>query len=59
MFERVKRFYNQGLWSKYQVWAVVSANAITPQQYEEIVGEPYNPNIQPSNTEFNPNINAQ
>ena len=43
MFARIKRFYNRGLWTKLQVWTVVGYNAITPEEYEEIVGETYNP----------------
>ena len=41
-FEKVKRFYDQGLWSKYRVSEAVKKNWITAAEYELIVGEPYN-----------------
>ncbi len=40
-FERIKRFYEQGLWTKDMVGDAVKAGRITEQEYEEIVGEPY------------------
>lgn len=47
MFARIQRFYNQGLWTKYQVWVAVLANAITAAEYKIIVGEDYDPNTPP------------
>ena len=41
MFEKVKRFYDLGLYSEDQVAAFVRKGKITPEQYEEITGEPY------------------
>lgn len=40
-FERIKRFYNAGLWTKEMVADGVVYGKITAEQYEEIVGEPY------------------
>lgn len=41
MFERIKRFYNQNLWTKNQVYLSVGAKAITPDEYFLITGEVY------------------
>ena len=41
MFEKVKRFYDLGLYSKEQVAAFVEKGKLTAVQYEEITGEPY------------------
>ena len=40
-FEKVKYYYDNGLWSKYRVRESVKKNWITPQEYELIVSEPY------------------
>lgn len=42
MFEKIKKWYEQGLWSKEQVNRAVP-KLITAEEYEEIVGEPYEP----------------
>ncbi len=39
-FEKVKDYYDRGLWSIERVHAVVG-KWITPAEYEEITGEPY------------------
>lgn len=39
MFEKIKRFYNEGLYSKEQVHKFVEKGIITEEQYKEIVGE--------------------
>ncbi len=39
-FEKVKRYYLNGQWSKERVYNAVG-RWITPAEYEEIVGEPY------------------
>jgi len=39
-FERVKMYYDKGLWSKERVYNVVG-KVITAEEYEEITGEPY------------------
>lgn len=40
-FEKVKRYYDGGLWSKYRVSEAVKKGWITAEEYELIVGEPY------------------
>ncbi len=39
-FDRVKMYYDKGLWSKQRVYSVVG-KVITAEEYEEITGEPY------------------
>lgn len=39
-FKTVKDGYNDGYWSKQRVHDVVG-KLITPEEYEEITGEPY------------------
>lgn len=41
MFQKIKKFYNLGLYSKEQVKQFVVKGAITESQYEQIVSEPY------------------
>lgn len=41
MFEKIKRFYDLGLWAKDMVRIAVKKNIITPEQYKEITGEEY------------------
>jgi uncharacterized XkdX family phage protein len=40
-YEKVKRFYDRGLWSKVRVKNAVKARWITPAEYELITGEKY------------------
>ena len=40
-FEKVKGFYDNGLWSKAKVKDAVVKGWITAAEYEEITGEPY------------------
>ena len=40
-FDRIKRFYEAGLWTKGMVADAVVYRKITAEQYEEITGEPY------------------
>ena len=40
-FDRIKGFYDKQLWSKEMVADAVVVGKITPEQYEEITGEPY------------------
>jgi len=42
MFEKIKKWYQQGMWTKAMVANAVVKGKITAAQYEEIVGEPYN-----------------
>lgn len=41
MFQKIKKFYNLGIYSKEQVAQFVTKGVITPEQYEQIVGEPF------------------
>lgn len=41
MFARIKRFYDNNLWTKEQVYIVTGLGTLTPEQYEEITGEKY------------------
>ncbi len=41
MFEKVKRFFGLGLYSKEQVAAFVQKGKLTPAEYESITGEAY------------------
>lgn len=40
-FEKVKRYYDSGLWNKTMVRNAVVKGWITPEQFEEITGEAY------------------
>ena len=41
MFERVKKYYDKGLWKIEAVALAVEKGWITAEEYEEITGEPY------------------
>lgn len=38
MYEKIKKFYNEGLYSKAQVHKFVEKGVLTEEQYIEIVG---------------------
>lgn len=40
-FAKVKRYYDKGLWTKAMVRDAVIHGWITPEEYLEITGEPY------------------
>lgn len=40
-FEKVKSYYDKGLWKKSQVANAVVKEWITAEEYEETVGEPF------------------
>lgn len=40
-FARIKRFYDNGLWTKEMVADAVIYNRITVEQYKEITGEEF------------------
>ena len=40
-FYAVKNYYDRGMWGKKAVKNAVKKGWITPEEYEEIVGEPY------------------
>jgi len=39
MFEKIKKWYKQGLWNIVMVANAVSKGIITQQQYEEIINQ--------------------
>lgn len=39
MYEKIKQWYQQGLWGKSQVQNAVDKKVITQEQYNEIVEE--------------------
>lgn len=41
MKAKIKKFYDLGLYTKEQVRQFVIKGVITPEDYEEIVNEPY------------------
>lgn len=41
MFERIKNWYDKGLWTKAMVRNAVAKGVITEAQYEEITGEAF------------------
>ena len=40
-FDKVKNYYDKGLWTKKMVHDAVVKGWITPAEFEEITGEPY------------------
>lgn len=40
-YEKVKRYYDNGLWTKNMVANAVKKGWITAEEYQEITGEPY------------------
>lgn len=44
MFDKIKSYYDMGLWSKTMVGNAVVKGKITAEQYTEITGETYNVN---------------
>lgn len=53
-FETIKYNYDRGLWSKSMVKTAVRKGIITPAQYEEIVGEPYAPQVFRADRDYEP-----
>lgn len=41
MYNKIKHFYDIGLYSKEKVAVFVAKGIITPEQYKEITGEDY------------------
>ena len=39
MFEKIKKWYHQGLWTEAMVANAVKKGIITADQYEEIIGQ--------------------
>ena len=46
MFRKIKKWYDQGLWTKQMVANAVAKGKITAEQYAEITGEPYESGVQ-------------
>lgn len=40
-FEKIKKYYEDKFWTKKMVKNAVVKGKITPEEYEEITGEPY------------------
>ena len=40
-FEKIKRYYDNGFWTKKMVKNAVVKGKITTEEYEEITGDPY------------------
>lgn len=40
-YDKIKKYYDNGFWSAKAVSHAVEHDWILPQEYEEIVGEPY------------------
>jgi len=41
MFEKIKKYYIKGLYKDSHLKVLVAKEAITPEQYTEITGKPY------------------
>lgn len=40
-YDKIKRFYDKGLWTVEQVHQAVDKGLITEEEYQEIIGEQY------------------
>lgn len=45
-FEKIKRYYDKGLYTNEQVKVFVVGGKITEEQYKEITGEDYNAQVE-------------
>ena len=41
MYEKIKEYYERGLWNEERVRQAVTRNVITPEQFKEITGNDY------------------
>lgn len=41
MLEKIKKYYNEGLWSEERVRKMVEIGKITKKQFNDIVGKDY------------------
>ena len=41
MYEKIKKFYDLGLWTEEMVKDALDKSIITEDEYEEIVGKPH------------------
>lgn len=55
MFDKIKKYYDKGLYNKNHIIAFVKTGTVSYDEYELIVGEPlpedFDPQIQPSEIE--------
>ena len=42
--EKIKKYYDLGLWNEHRLRAAVSKNAITPDEFRAITGKDYSVN---------------
>lgn len=42
MYNKIKKYYDEGLWNKTRVRNMVIKGVITADEYQEIVGEAFN-----------------
>lgn len=40
-FDKVKKYFDEGTWNEYRVGEAVKKNWITPDEFQEITGKPY------------------
>lgn len=45
MYDKIKDYYDRGLWSKARVRNMVLKGVITEEEYQLIVGEPFDMSI--------------
>lgn len=45
-FDKIKSYFDTGLWSVEMVSNVVAKGKITPEQYKEIIEEEYTPGVE-------------
>lgn len=50
-FEKIKKYYDAGLWTEKMVGNAVVKKKITVEQYKEITGEDYNKYFNPRSRE--------
>lgn len=41
MYEKIKHYYDTGLWNETRVWNMVGKGVITKEEYKEITGKKY------------------
>lgn len=41
MFDKIKKYYDEGLWNETRVRNMVLKGIITKEEYEEIIGEKF------------------
>lgn len=41
MFEKIKRYYDFGLWNETRVWNMVIKEIITEEEFDKIIGRKF------------------